>query len=68
MSSLKRSFIELEKFHFFYIHKSYFVNYFYVKEFGHKELTMSNNSILPISQLRRNEVKILQIKYENGGI
>ncbi len=62
--SLEEIFREMEKYHFLYIHKSYMVNYAHVIVFGHKELTMSNGIILPISQQRRRQVLELQIKYE----
>ncbi|WMJ90740.1 LytTR family DNA-binding domain-containing protein [Anaerocolumna sp. MB42-C2] len=65
--SLEEVFREVEKYRFLYIHKSYLVNYSHIIAFGHKELTMSNGVILPISQQRRREVLELQIKYEKEG-
>ncbi len=62
--NLEEIFREVEKYHFLYIHKSYLVNYAHVIVFGHKELTMSNGTTLPISQQRRKQVLELQIKYE----
>ncbi len=64
--SLEEVYREVEKYHFLYIHKSYIVNYPHVIVFGHKELTMSNGIILPISQQRRRKILELQIKYEKG--
>ena len=65
--SLEEVYREVGKYHFLYIHKSYLVNYSHIIVFGHKELTMSNGVILPISQQRRREVLELQIKYEKEG-
>ncbi len=65
--SMEEVFREVEKYRFLYIHKSYLVNYAHVIVFGHKELTMSNGTVLPISQQRRRQVLELQIKYEKEG-
>ncbi|MGB8452482.1 MAG: LytTR family DNA-binding domain-containing protein [Anaerocolumna sp.] len=65
--SLEEVLREVEKYHFLYIHKSYLVNYAHIIVFGHKELTMSNGVILPISQQRRRVILELQIKYEKEG-
>ncbi len=65
--SLEEVYRDVEKYHFLYIHKSYLVNYIHITRFGHKEITMTNDAILPISQQRRRQVLELQIKYEKEG-
>ncbi|MEG2769902.1 MAG: LytTR family DNA-binding domain-containing protein [Oscillospiraceae bacterium] len=49
---------------FVLIHKSFLVNYAHIVEFGSKELKMSNNVILPISQQRRKDVAYMQLMIE----
>lgn len=65
--SLEEVYREVEKYHFLYIHKSYVVNYAHISRFGHKEVTMSNDTVLPISQQRRRQILELQIKFEKEG-
>ncbi|MPW26374.1 response regulator [Alkalibaculum sp. M08DMB] len=57
-------FHQVEKYHFMNIHKSYIVNYDHIEKFKYNEVIMSNSIHLPISQLRRKEIRGLQIKYE----
>lgn len=66
--SLEKIFLEIEKYLFIYIHKSYVVNYFHVIEFRYQELKMSNKDILPISQSKRKSVRQLQLKLEKEEI
>lgn len=49
---------------FILIHKSIIVNYRFVKNMGYKEVVMSNNKILPISQSKRMDAreKYMQIR------
>ncbi|MDF2656242.1 MAG: LytTr DNA-binding protein [Bacillota bacterium] len=59
---------QVGKYHFMYIHKSYVVNYLYVKKFQYSEVTMSNMEVLPISQARRKMIRELQLKFEKEGV
>lgn len=63
-ASLEEVFLEVEKHRFLYIHKSYIVNYAHITKFGHKEIVMTNHTILPISQQRRKQVLERQLLYE----
>lgn len=51
---------------FIYIHKSYLVNYKYITEFQYSQVTMQDNTVLPISQSRRKEFRELQIELERS--
>ncbi|MBC3798631.1 LytR/AlgR family response regulator transcription factor [Acetobacterium tundrae] len=58
-------FHQVAKHRFLNIHKSYIVNYEYVAKFKYDEVVMCNSICLPISQLKRKEVRRLQMRYEN---
>ncbi|WMJ77724.1 MULTISPECIES: LytR/AlgR family response regulator transcription factor [unclassified Sedimentibacter] len=60
--------LQLEPHKFFFIHKSYLVNYYHVAESYYDRLVMTNSQILPISQSKRSEVRKLQLKYERDEI
>ncbi|MDF2872253.1 MAG: LytTr DNA-binding domain family [Anaerocolumna sp.] len=62
--SLEEVFREVSKYRFLYIHKSYIVNYTHITRFGHKEIVVTNNTILPISQQRRKQILEQQLVYE----
>ncbi len=59
---------QLEPHKFFFIHKSYLVNYYHVAESYYDKLVMTNSQILSISQSKRAEVRKLQLKYEGDEI
>lgn len=59
---------QLESHKFFFIHKSYLVNYYHVSEFNYDKLIMSNSHVLSISQSRKADVRKLQLKYERDEI
>lgn len=61
-STLTEVFAQLTKSNFIQIHKSYLVNYSHVIEFGAKEVKMSNQQILPISQKHRKAVREKQLQ------
>lgn len=52
---------------FLYIHKSYIVNYLYIKSYMHDKITLSNNRNLSISQSRRKAVREKLISLSCGG-
>ncbi len=62
--SLSDIFSQLQACQFFYIHKSYLINYNHVIEFSYDYLVMSDKTVLPISQSRRKEIRDLQITIE----
>lgn len=65
--SLNTIYSELEKYHFFFIHQSYLVNYAHVIVFAHKEITMSNYEILPISRQKKASVLQMIMQLEKAG-
>ncbi|MDF2612133.1 MAG: two-component response regulator [Lachnospiraceae bacterium] len=66
--SLAEIYAKLEGYHFFYIHKSFLVNYVHVIEFNYEYITMSNKVILPISQSKRKNVRMIQLKFEEESL
>lgn len=62
---LQDVFHQVAKYQFMNIHKSYIINYEYVIKFKYNEVVMSNSVCLPISQLKRKEVRGLQMRYES---
>ena len=62
---LQDVFHQVAKYQFMNIHKSYIINYEYVAKFRYDEVVMSNSVCLPISQLKRKEVRGLQMRYES---
>ena len=62
---LQEVFRQVAKYRFITIHKSYIINYEQVANFKYEEVQMSNSACLPISQLKRKEVRRLQMKYES---
>ncbi|KNZ43473.1 LytR/AlgR family response regulator transcription factor [Acetobacterium bakii] len=62
---LHEVFRQVTKYRFINIHKSYIINYEQVANFKYDEVVMSNSDCLPISQLKRKEVRGLQMKYES---
>ena len=52
---------------FMMIHKSFIINYRYVREFDHDRIKMSNGEWLPVSKHRKGDVLKWQIVMENGG-
>lgn len=57
---LKDVFAEVESCGFIYVHKSYLINYAHISEFRYDSLRMSNGIVLPISQSRRKEIRLMQ--------
>lgn len=42
---------------FLYVHKSYIINYLFIKKMEYEQVTLSNNTIIPISQSRRTAIR-----------
>ena len=61
---LEEIIIQLAKYQFIRIHKSYIVNYDQIMRFKYEEIILSNGQHLPISQSRRKEIRNLQMQYE----
>lgn len=52
---------------FMMIHKSYIINYRYIRSFLHNQIQMEDGEWLPVSKHRKNEVLKWQILMEKGG-
>ena len=50
---------------FFRIHKSFLVNYYYIRKFEYDNVIMSNQKRLPISKSKRKEMRDLQLEIED---
>lgn len=48
-------------------HKSYLVNYRFIKVFQAEAIIMVNGDIIPIAKGKRDEISKLQLHFENGG-
>ncbi len=60
--------LQLERFGFISIHRSYFVNYRHVRGFRYEDVEMTNGTILPIGRSKRKEVQEKQLKMESGDV
>lgn len=56
-SSIEDVYRSVKNNNFLFIHKSYIINCFHIAELEYKQVIMTNNDILPISQSRRTEIK-----------
>lgn len=61
--SLENIYDQLSIHRFFYVHKSYLVNYMHVSEFYYDRIHISNNDIIKIAQNRRKLVREIQKDY-----
>lgn len=48
-------------------HKSYLVNYRFIKAFQSDSIIMVNGDEIPIAKGKRDEISRLQLHFENGG-
>lgn len=65
--SLENTADKLNEQGFFSPHKSYLVNYRFIKAFQAECIIMVNGDSIPIAKGKKDEVSRLQIKFENGG-
>jgi DNA-binding LytR/AlgR family response regulator len=64
---LEEVYEQLKKYLFMHIHRSYIINYTYVKVFKYTDVIMFNNEKLPISQSKRKIIREEQLKYALEG-
>lgn len=50
---------------FLFVHKSFLVNFKYIRKYQYEQLTLLDNKIIPISQSRRKSVRSTFVNYEN---
>ena len=65
--SLKSVIDRLSEQVFFSPHKSYLVNYSFIRSFQSDCIIMINGDEIPIAKGRRDDISKLQIHFENGG-
>lgn len=51
--------------HFLYIHKSFIVNYRYVRQYEYEQVTLLDGTVLPISQPRRKLIRKMILEMED---
>lgn len=60
-------FEKVKQYNFLDIHKSYLVNYNYIVKFEYRQITLTNQTVLPISQMNRKRIRALQLQIEKDG-
>ena len=65
--TLNEVYNQIDNSNFLFIHKSYLINCQYIKQFEYYDIIMSNNDILPISQINRKSVRSLFLQLEEIG-
>lgn len=63
-SSLSEVILNVTKYQFIQIHRSYLINYNHASVLGYTEVVMSNGTVLPISKSKREAFRNLQIEEE----
>lgn len=63
-SSLSEVALNVEKYQFLQIHRSYLINYNHASILRYSEVVMSNGTVLPISKSKREQFRNLQINEE----
>lgn len=62
--TLNEVYNQIDNSYFLFTHKSYLINCHYIKKFEYCEVVMSNNDILPISQINRKSLRPLLLDFE----
>lgn len=61
--SLEKIYLQLGKYDFLLIHKSYLINPIHVRKCTYESVEMSNHVVLPISQSKRKEIRGKQLEF-----
>ena len=64
--TLEDIYSEIKNRHFLYIHKSFIVNYRYVRQYEYEQVTLLDGTVLPISQPRRKLIRKMILEMEDG--
>lgn len=56
-ASLEQVYSSLKGMRFLYVHKSYLVNYRHIRKMEYEQVTLSDGTIIPISQSRRSDMR-----------
>lgn len=63
--TLEDIYSEIKNGHFLYIHKSFIVNYRYVRQYEYEQVTLLDGTVLPISQPRRKLIRKMILEMED---
>lgn len=66
--SLESIYGRVKRYKFLYVHKSYIVNYKYVKKVAYDKVTMNNGKEISISQSRRRIIRMMFMEIRKGEI
>lgn len=64
--SMEKVYEKVKKHKFLYIHKSFIVNYNFIKKISYDQIQLMDDNILPISQSRRSAIKSMYMKIRQG--
>ena len=64
--TLENIYLQLSKFDFLFIHKSYLINPIHIRRCTYESVEMSNHIVLPISQSKRKEIREKQLELVNN--
>ena len=63
--TLEDIYSEIKNRHFLYIHKSFIVNYRYIRQYEYEQVTLLDGTVLPISQPRRKLIRKMILEMED---
>lgn len=66
--SLDNIYSEVKNKKFLFVHKSFLVNFKYIRKYQYEQLTMSDNKIIPVSQSRRKAVRSMFFEFEGSDL
>lgn len=66
--SLDNIYSEVKNKKFLFVHKSFLVNFKYIRKYQYEQLTMSDNKIIPVSQMRRKTVRSMFFEFEGSDL
>ncbi len=67
-ASLEQIYNNLKRMRFLYVHKSYLVNYRHIRKMEYEQLTLSDGSLIPISQSRRSDIRKQFLDLKKGDL
>lgn len=66
--SLDNIYSEVKNKKFLFVHKSFLVNFKHIRKYQYEQLTMSDNKIIPVSQMRRKTVRSMFFEFEGSDL
>lgn len=66
--SLDNIYSEVKNKKFLFVHKSFLVNFKHIRKYQYEQLTMSDNKIIPVSQMRRKAVRSMFFEFEGSNL